>query len=123
MLKAADEQFLEFPLTISQLANAGETTVFTVRNYLIEGLLSCCTQTPAGHGRYDQCALNRLRFIRVARKAGLLILDIKPLLKTLNGGDKKSRDEALKILQSKIADKQVHLDLLESQLIQLEKLG
>lgn len=52
-----DDKSLNFPLSISQLANAVNTTVHSVRNYVTEDLLSCCEHTPAGHGRYDRCAL------------------------------------------------------------------
>lgn len=64
----ADQQSLEFPLTISQLAKAAQTTVHTVRNYVVENLIHCHEHSPGGFALYDQCALNRLRFIRAARR-------------------------------------------------------
>ncbi len=117
-----DDQSLCFPLSISLLANAAATSIYTIRNYVDEGLLNCCEKTSAGYGRYDQCALNRLRLIRIARSAGLLIIDIKPLLKTLNDNDKNTRDDVLRTLQSKITIKQDYLQLLDSQLSNLERL-
>jgi len=37
----ADDELLDFPLSISQLAKAAQTTVHTVRNHVIEDLLHC----------------------------------------------------------------------------------
>lgn len=114
---------LEFPIKISLLAKAAQTTVHTVRNYVQEALLCCSEQTPGGYGLYDQCALNRLRFIRAARAAGLLILDIKPLLHAINKGDQQACDEAMSALQSKIDERQAYLHSLDSQLSELPKLA
>ena len=122
IITAENDIALDFPLSISQLANAGETTVHTVRNYLTEGLLGCCEQTSSGHGRFDQCALNRLRLIRAARLAGLLIIDIKPLLEALKSRP-GVRNKALKDLYHKIEEKQTHLHLLNHQLTELDKLS
>jgi MerR family mercuric resistance operon transcriptional regulator len=119
----AEGQPLEFPLTISQLAKAARTTVHTVRNYLLEGLLICTEHTPGGYGLFGQCALNRLRFIRAARAAGLLILDIKPLLYAINNGDKQACDAATVALQAKIEGRQTYLRSLDSQLSKLHQLA
>ena len=114
-----DDQALEFPVSISQLASAAQTSVHTVSNYCAEGLLSCCDHTAGGYGLYDLCALQRLRLIRVARAAGFLILDIKPLLLTINSGNLCASEEAANILRLKIAEKQVYLETLDKQLSQL----
>ncbi len=114
-------QSLEFPLTISQMAKAAQTTVHTVRNYVLERLLICTEHSPGGFGLYDQCALNRLRFIRAARAAGLLILDIKPLLYAINEGEQQACEEALLALQAKINQRQAYLNSLHSQLSELRQ--
>ena len=114
---------LEFPLTISQLANAAQTTVHTVRNYVLENLILCHEQTPGGYGLFDQCAFNRLRFIRAARAAGLMILDIKPLLYAINEGDVQACDEAMCALQTKINERRAYLRALDSQLSELRQLA
>jgi len=116
-------QSIEFPLTISQLAKAGQTTVHTVRNYVLEKLIICHEHSPGGFGLYDQCALNRLRFIRAARAAGLLILDIKPLLFAINEGDQQACDKAMGVLQTKIDEHQAYLMSLDSQLSALSQLA
>jgi MerR family mercuric resistance operon transcriptional regulator len=117
-----DDQLLTFPLSISQLAKTAQTTVHTVRNYVAEGLLNCSEKTKSGYGLYDQCALTRLRLIRAARAAGLLILEIKPLLQAINAEDRKACDEAVRLLRTKIAEKQTYLHSLDKQLCHLEQL-
>jgi MerR family transcriptional regulator, mercuric resistance operon regulatory protein len=117
-----DYPALEFPLSISQLAKAAQTTVHTVRNYVIEGLLCSSSQTQGGYGLYDKCALNRLRFIRVARAAGLLIMDIKPLLYAINEGNNNACSEAIRLLQSKIDQRQAYLYSLDKQLSELHQI-
>jgi MerR family mercuric resistance operon transcriptional regulator len=42
-----------FPLSISQLADAAQTTVHTVRHYVQKGLIACDERTPAGYGLFD----------------------------------------------------------------------
>ncbi|EIK44798.1 MerD2 protein [Cellvibrio sp. BR] len=119
----ADGQALEFPLTISQLAKAAQTTVHTVRNYVLENLVLCPEHSAGGFGLYNQCALNRLRFIRAARAAGLLILDIKPLLYAINEGDQQACEAAMRELQTKIDERQAYLQALDSQLSELRQLA
>lgn len=116
-------QTLEFPLTISQLAKAAQTTVHTVRNYVLENLVLCPEHSANGFGLYDQCALNRLRFIRAARAAGLLILDIKPLIHAINEGNEQACGEFMRELQTKIDERQAYLHALDSQLSELRQLA
>ncbi|MBB1350344.1 MULTISPECIES: MerR family transcriptional regulator [Pseudoalteromonas] len=115
----ADDELLDFPLSISQLANAAQTTVHTVRNYVLENLLHCNEQTKSGYGRYNLCALKRLRFIRTARAAGLLLLDIKPLLMAINADNNNIPDETLNLLNIKIQHKKAYLELVTKQIEQL----
>jgi MerR family mercuric resistance operon transcriptional regulator len=118
----ADDELLNFPLSISQLAKAAQTTVHTVRNYVIEDLLHCKEQTKAGYGLYNLYALKRLRFIRSARAAGLLIVDIKPLLIAINADKHNIPDETLNLLRTKIQHKKVYLELVAKQIEAIEHL-
>lgn len=111
-----EERSLEFPLTITQLAKAAQTTVHTTRNYVLENLVFCCGHSSGGYGLFDRCALNRLRFIRAVRESGLLLLDIKPLLYAINNEDNQAYDLALKELQDKINERHACLCSLESLL-------
>ncbi len=119
----ADDDLLNFPLSISQLAKAAQTTVHTVRNYVIEDLFHCNEQTKAGYGLYNLCALKRLRFIRAARAAGLLIIDIKPLLMAINTDNRNIPDETLNLLNIKIQHKKAYLELIIKQIEKIEQLN
>ncbi|WP_445766567.1 MerR family transcriptional regulator [Rheinheimera sp.] len=117
-LTGTEEQLLEFPLNISQLASAAQTTVHTVRNYVLENLILCHEQTPGGYGLFDQCALNRLRLIRTARAAGLMILDIKPLIYAINACDPRACDDAMNALQIKINQRRTYLNIFDSMILE-----
>mgnify|MGYP000284760268 CR=1 FL=1 len=118
-----EEQSLEFPLTISQLASATQTTVHTVRNYVLENLILCHEKTDSGYGLFNQCALNRLRFIRAARAAGLMILDIKPLIYAINDGNEHACSKAIEVLATKVNERRAYLHLLDTQLSELSQLS
>ena len=111
-----NDDLLRFPLSISRLAKAAQTSVHTVRNYVLEDLLHCKEQTKSGYGLYNLCALRRLRFIRSARAAGLLIVDIKPLLMAINTDGKSIPADIVKLLNTKIQHKKIFLDLVIKQI-------
>lgn len=114
------KESLTFPLSISQVAKAAETTVHIVRNYIAEGLIECCERTEGGYGLFDQRTLERLKLIRLARNAGFMLLEIKPLvisLKTLEGDIAR---ETVAVLRRMIADKQALLLELDVQIKNIE---
>ena len=104
---SSDDDALDFPLSISQLALAAQTSVHTVRNYVLENL---------GHSLYGLCALKRLKFIRAARAAGLLVVDIKPLLMAIDAGERKVPEDIQKLLLTKIEHRKVFLNLVTNQI-------
>ncbi|MFT6123284.1 MAG: MerR family mercuric resistance operon transcriptional regulator [Cognaticolwellia sp.] len=118
-INAKDDE-LSFPLSISKLAIASQTTTHTVRNYIVEGLLDCSEHTSGGYGLFDKCALNRLRFIRASRAAGLMVLDIKPVLIALNDNDEQAYQDAINVLHTKVSQKMTYLSSLESRLTDLK---
>jgi len=113
-----DDQVLVFPLSISQLAEAADTSVHTVRNYCNEGLLDCSDRTANGYSLFDPCALYRLRFLRAGMTAGLFIADIKPLLELLDSHDDRLLS-AIDELKLKVSMKKNHLKALENKLAEL----
>ena len=102
-------------LMISELAKAADTTPYTVRNYVQEGLLCRADHTPGGFGLYDQAALERLIFIRAARDAGILIIDIKPLIHALDDNEQAKVEDHAEKLKGKV-------DQLMKQLMVFNKL-
>ena len=113
---SSDDDALDFPLSISQLALAAQTSVHTVRNYVLENLVHCEEKTKSGHSLYGLCALKRLKFIRAARAAGLLVVDIKPLLMAIDAGERKVPEDIQKLLLTKIEHRKVFLNLVTNQI-------
>ena len=85
-------------LSIKKFAEAGGVGVETVRFYQRRGLLD----TPdTGHGirRYGDADVRRLRFVRMAQRAGFTLEEIRELL-TLDAG--KDRRRARELAQARI---------------------
>ncbi|BBW93793.1 hypothetical protein PS1M3_38800 [Pseudoalteromonas sp. PS1M3] len=59
----SDDDALDFPLSISQLAQAAQTSVHTIRNYALENIIHCEEKTKSGYALYGLCALKRLRIL------------------------------------------------------------
>ena len=79
------------PLTISQFAAAGDVGVETVRFYQRKGLLPV-PDTGAGIRRYGEADVRRLRFIRMAQRAGFSLEEIRQLLELYEpGGTNKAQ--------------------------------
>ncbi|BBW93796.1 hypothetical protein PS1M3_38830 [Pseudoalteromonas sp. PS1M3] len=58
----------------------------------------------------------RLKFIRAARAAGLLVVDIKPLLMAIDAGERKVPEDIQKLLLTKIEHRKVFLNLVTNQI-------
>lgn len=79
-------------LTIGKFAGAGGVGVETVRFYQRKGLLA----TPRGDGgvrRYGDEDVRRLRFIRMAQRAGFTLEEIRELLALDSGRDHRRARE------------------------------
>ncbi len=64
-------------MKISELAKAAGTSKDTVRHYVELGLLQPGRNPENGYQVFDEAALNRLNFIRMARGLGLGLQDIQ----------------------------------------------
>jgi len=73
-------------LTVSALAAQVGLSADTVRYYERVGLLPRPTRSPAGYRLYDEAAVDRLRLIRGAQRAGLRLKDIGHLLQAVDQG-------------------------------------
>lgn len=67
-------------LTITQLATRIGVTPDTIRYYERTGLLPAPARTTGDHRRYDERAVDRLQFIRGAKRLGLRLASIAELL-------------------------------------------
>lgn len=73
-------------LTVSALAAQVGLSADTVRYYERVGLLARPTRSAAGYRLYDEAAVDRLRLIRGAQRAGLRLKDIAHLLQAVDQG-------------------------------------
>lgn len=87
--------------TISQFAAAGDVGVETVRFYQRKGLLPV-PDTGEGIRRYGEADVRRLRFIRMAQRAGFSLEEIRELL-ALDAGHDRARARARALARSRIA--------------------
>jgi MerR family transcriptional regulator, mercuric resistance operon regulatory protein len=97
-------------LSIKKYAEAGGVGVETVRFYQRKGLLD----TPEkGYGirHYDDADVRRLRFIRMAQRAGFTLEDIRELLGLDSGHD---RQRARELALARIA-------MLNKQIVEMEQ--
>ena len=67
-------------LSITQLATRTSLRPDTIRYYERSGLLPAPARTAGDHRRYDEAAVDRLQFIRGAKRLGLRLADISGLL-------------------------------------------
>lgn len=74
------------PYSVSQLARQVGVKPDTIRYYEKAGLLPPPQRTPADHRRYDDDAVDRLRFIQGAQRLGLRLREVKALLEVRDTG-------------------------------------
>ena len=106
----------ESSMTISQLARAADTSVYVVRNYALAGLLECHQSPRNGYNLYDEHALQRVRLIRTAIDAGLLLNEIKPLIQAMRGHNSAEMEAVIKALHRKVRASQQRLKALDKLL-------
>ena len=73
-------------LTVAQLARSVGIKPDTVRYYEKAGLLPPAQRTAAEHRRYDDAAVDRLRFLQGAQRLGLRLREIRTLLEVRDTG-------------------------------------
>lgn len=73
-------------LSITQLAARASVQPDTIRYYERTGLLPAPARTAGDHRRYDERALDRLQFIRGAKRLGLRLDAIAELLELRDAG-------------------------------------
>src|SRR5256712_11400498 len=67
------------PLTISQVADAADVNIQTIRYYERRGLFPNPRRTPSGDRQYGDDAVPRLRFIKHAQELGFSLQEIQEL--------------------------------------------
>ncbi len=105
--------------TIGQVAKATGLAAKTIRYYEGIGVLPAPSRTVSGYRRYDEPAVQRLRFIRRARSLGLPLQELKTLTTMLNGPPRPAlRPRLLGLVRGQLSAVKHHI--AELQLLQRE---
>jgi len=96
-------------LTIGRMAEQAGVGIDTVRFYERRGLLPEPRRTAAGYRLYGEDSINRIRFVRRAKRLGFTLDEIENLLKLQDQGGRKSEvkeitTRKLQQIDAKIAD-------------------
>lgn len=102
------------PMTIGQVAKAAGVGVETIRFYEREGLIPEPARRESGYREYPLETIQRLRFIRLAKKLGFTLREIHELLE-LRVESGQPCGGVLRITQAKIAD-------IERRILNLDKI-
>jgi MerR family copper efflux transcriptional regulator len=102
-------------VTIGKLASAAGVGVETVRFYQRQGLMPQPPRSGGGFRRYDEDAVERLRFIRHAQDLGFSLKEVGELL-DLQDDPTRTRLEVRQIIDHKLAD----LDLRIAELRRMQ---
>lgn len=108
------------PMTIGELARAAGVNIQTLRYYERSGLLPEPPRSEGGYRLYDRAALDRVRFLRRARRLGFTLAEAQQLLelRLVDGDRGVVRERA----REKLDDIQRRIDELVSMRDALEGL-
>lgn len=101
-------------MTIGQVASGAGVNIQTIRYYERRGLLPPPPRTATGYRTYDAHAVDRLRFIKRAKKLGFALDEIAELLAVRGLGER-----ACVVAAAKVREK---IDLVGCKIAELERL-
>lgn len=105
-------------MLIGQLANEVGIRPETIRLYESRGLLPEPQRAPNGYRTYNEATMTRLRFIRIAKAAGLTLAEIGSVLALRDSGTEPCNhvDQLLESKLSQIQKQRRQLAVLEKEL-------
>lgn len=92
-------------LTVGRLAALADVSANAVRFYEREGLMRVPVKSASGYRLYDAQAVERLRFIKQAQRAGFTLSEIQALIRLREEGSSCCGD-----VRAKVIDKRRELD-------------
>lgn len=95
-------------MKISELAKAASTSKDTVRHYVNLGLLHPQRNPDNGYLVFDETALNRLHFIRMARGLGLGLPDIQQVFADA-GRSQSPCPRVRQLMEQRVAETRRHI--------------
>ncbi len=104
-------------IRLSVLAEKTGISVHCIRNYVDQGLIQVCARTGGGLLLFNETAIERLRFIKTARDAGVPLAKIVSLLLTSDKGDDVGTSISINELIHYIQDTRSKVSVFEQSLL------
>ncbi len=103
-------------LRLSTLAEKTGVSVHSIRNYVDQGMVAINSRSEGGLLLFDEPAIERLRFIKTARDAGIPLVKIVCLLAASDSRDDEGLTKSLTELNHTIQDTRSKLNTFERSL-------
>lgn len=100
-------------MTVADLARAANSSPDAIRHYERVGLLPPPPRSSDGYRRYDESAIDRLRFIQGAQRHGLRLREIRELLNIRDTGVCPCGDAA-RLMRARLDEIDAELTKLQS---------
>jgi len=108
---------------IGELAQLANVSNDTIRYYEKQGMMSSTVRNSSGYRQYDECDLQRLRFIRYAKSTGFTLEAIKELLSIRIDPVHHTCQESKSIVEERLAEVEVKLQELMRMRESLQRLS
>jgi len=108
-------------IRLSTLAEQTGLSVHCIRTYVDQSLIQVSDRTKGGLLLFDETAIQRLRFIKTARDAGVPLAKIVCLLIASDKGDNEETSTGLAELNQYIEDMRNKVSEFEQSLLTFEK--
>jgi MerR family mercuric resistance operon transcriptional regulator len=108
-------------IRLSTLAEKTGLSVHCIRTYVDQSLIQVSDRTKGGLLLFDEAAIQRLRFIKTAREAGVPLAKIVCLLAARDNGNAEETSTRMAELNQFIGDTRNKVTEFEQSLLTLER--
>jgi len=108
-------------IRLSKLAEKTGISVHCIRTYVDQGLIQVSDRTDGGLLLFNETAIERLRFIKIARDAGVPLAKISSLLSASDNGNVEQANTSMSELNQYINDTRSKVSVFEQSLLTFEK--
>ncbi len=109
-------------IRLSKLAEKTGISVHCIRTYVDQGLIQVSDRTDGGLLLFNKVAIERLRFIKTARDAGVPLAKISGLLSANDNGNVEQTHTSMVELNQYINDTRSKVSVFEQSLLTFAKL-
>ncbi|BCG63436.1 MAG: MerR family transcriptional regulator, mercuric resistance operon regulatory protein [Methyloprofundus sp.] len=106
---------------LSILAEKTGISVHCIRTYVDQGLIQVSDRTDGGLLLFNEIAVERLRFIKTAREAGVPLAKISGLLAASDSGNIEQTNTSMSELNQYIDDTRSKVSVFEQSLLTFKK--